>query len=473
MAKAKSNLTSDWAAPKAAVAAQHYLKTKHNMLRGFDSIDDFAVDETALDPKDKRGIEHHLINLRAALARHLWRKELYVGASVLDMLVFGAVRDNKADYGRDVLGSLSKASLSAGFIIFPLHSTGIAQPAGLFTKKVTRSALFQEAGFAVVAQGNGYETTIAAISEAMKGLDIRGALDVDGWHHHMQAGHLKWFTRNPLLVVKLTSVTGSYYENQFIYALKIRLINALLMMLAPFHGVGGSSKELPTTRRINNWQTLDIHHYLLGEAFKPAKPKARVEIDIRRVPMNLDAVDLAHLSDVPITIDPKALAQPKNKRRLAEMTLAIEAIERGYREHVILNRGPETANARVYRKLVLSLDWYRRSFSAAARDSEAIIALAVAFETLLSDFYAARVTEKIVARVGVCLKGDGAAPKYQAAVNTLFVKRGETVHLGNFTGAPDLLLARRAYGLCLTKIASLMPLTARKLDEPIRQLLGT
>jgi hypothetical protein len=161
------------------------------------------------------------------------------------------------------------------------------------------------------------------------------------------------------LVVKLTSVTGSYYENQFIYAIKLRLINALLMMLAPFHGVGANTKELPTTRQINNWQTLDIHHYLLGEAFKPATPKARVEIDIRRVPMNLNAVDLAHLSDVPVTIDPIAFAQLKNKKRLAEMTAAIEAIERGYREHVTLNRDQETANARVYRKLVLSLDWYR------------------------------------------------------------------------------------------------------------------
>jgi hypothetical protein len=99
--------------------------------------------------------------------------------------------------------------------------------------------------------------------------------------------------------------------------------------------------------------------------------------------------------------------------------------------------------------------------------------LAVAFETLLSDFFAKGVTEKIVARVGLCLKGNSTASKYQEAVNTLFVKRGETVHLGNFTGTPDLLLARRAYGLCLTKIAALMPLTVKKLDEPIRHLLGT
>ncbi len=71
------------------------------------------------------------------------------------------------------------------------------------------------------------------------------------------------------------------------YALKLRLINALLMMLASFHVVGGNTKDLPTTRQIDNWQTLEASiNYLLGEAFKPAKPHARVEIDVRRVPMN-------------------------------------------------------------------------------------------------------------------------------------------------------------------------------------------
>ncbi|MEI9988479.1 MAG: hypothetical protein WDM86_00425 [Rhizomicrobium sp.] len=469
---AKTNLKSDWHASHMALAAQTYLKNKHNMLEGFESIEDFAVDETSLDPKDKRGIEHHLINLRAALARHLWRKEVFVGVSLLDMLVFGAVRDNTADYGLEVLKRLSNASVSPGFIIFPLHSTGIVQPAPLSLATNVRFVLFKKPGFAVVAQGNDYTATLAGIGAAMKGLGIKGALDLDDWRHHMQAGHLKWFTRNPLLLVKITSVTGAYYENQFVYALKLRLINAMLMMLASFNAVGAKTKDLPTTRRINNWQTLDIHHYLLGEAFKPAKPNAHVEIDVRRVPMNLNAVDLAQLSDVPITIDTEALKLAKNTTRLTKVAAAITAIEQGYREHVMLPRDKKTANANIYRKLVLSLDWYRRSFSATARDSEAVIALAVAFETLLSDFYTPGVTAKIIARVGACLKGNSAAAKYQTAVQSLFDKRGKAVHLGGFDGTPDLLLARRAYALCLAKIVFLLPLTVKKANEPIRLLFG-
>lgn len=469
---AKIDLKTDWSPSQPARAAQNYLKNKHNLLRGFQSIDDFAVDETVLDPRDKRGIEHHLINLRASLARHLWRRDIFVGVSLLDMLVFSAVRDNKADYGLEVLERLGKASLSAGFIIFPLHSTGIAQPSIFQSAKNARFVLFKKAGFAVVAQGNNYNVTIDGIGAAMKGLGIKGALDLNDWRHHMQAGHLRWFTRNPLLLVKITSVTGEYYENQFVYELKLRLINAMLMMLASFNAVGGKIKDLHTTSKINNWQTLDIHHYLLGEAFKPAKPGARVTIDVRRMPMNLNAVDLAHLSDVPITIDPRALSQVQNKRRLVDMTTTIDAIERGFREHVTLSRNKPTPNARIYRKLVLSLDWYRRSFSATARDSEAVVALAVAFETLLSDFYARGVTAKIMTRVGVCLTGNSDAGKYQSAVQSLFDKRGKAVHLGGFGGTPDLLLARRAYALCLAKIVSLLPVTVNTTNEPVRSLLG-
>ncbi|MEN6543664.1 hypothetical protein [Parvibaculum sp.] len=468
----KIDLKAGWSPSKSAQAAQNYLKNKHNLLSGFESIDDFAVNETALDPKDKRGIEHHLINLRATLARHLWRKEIFVGVSILDMLLFEAVRDNMADYGLEVLERLGKASLSAGFIIFPLHSIGIAQPSIFQPKKNVRFVLFKKAGFAVVAQGNDYDVTIDAISAAMKGLGIKSALDLDMWRHHLQAGNLRWFTRNPLLLVKVTAVTGAYYENQFVYMLKLRLINAMLMMLASFNAVGSKTKDLRTTSRINNWQTLDIHHYLLGEAFKPAKPRARVRIDVRRVPMNLNPVDLAHLSDVPITIDPGALNQAQNKKRLAEIMKTIDAVESGFREHVTLGRNKPTLNTRVYRKLVLSLDWYRRSFSAMARDSEAVVALAVAFETLLSDFYTQGVTAKIIARVGVCLTGNSGAGKYQSAVESLFDKRGKTMHLGGFDGTPDLLLARRAYALCLVKIVSLLPLTVKTTNEPVKALLG-
>ncbi len=353
---AKINLKTDWSPPKSALAAQNYLKNKHNLLRGFESIDDFAVDETALDPQDKRGIEHHLINLRATLVRHLWRKDIFVGVSLLDMLLFEAVHDNTADCGLEVLKRLEKASLSAGFIIFPLHSIGIVQPSIFQSAKNVRFVLFKKPGFAVIAQGNDYTVTIDALGAAMKGLGIKGELDLDDWQHHMRAGHLRWFTRNPLLLVKITSVTGAYYENQFVYALKLRLINTMLMMLASFNAVGAKTKDLQTTHRINNWETLDIHHYLLGEAFKPAKPGACVTIDVRRVPMNLNAVDLAHLSDVPITIDPRALSQPQNKKRLDDMTTTIDAVERGFREHVTLRRNKPTPNTRVYRKLVLSLD---------------------------------------------------------------------------------------------------------------------
>ncbi|MEI9988453.1 MAG: hypothetical protein WDM86_00295 [Rhizomicrobium sp.] len=71
------------------------------------------------------------------------------------------------------------------------------QPAPLSLAKNVRFVLFKKPGFAVVARGNDYTATLAGIGAAMKGLGIKGALDLDNRRHHTQAGHLKGFTRNP------------------------------------------------------------------------------------------------------------------------------------------------------------------------------------------------------------------------------------------------------------------------------------
>lgn len=48
-----------------------FLKAKHNMLAQFDSVDDLVTDETKISDKDRSAIEHHILQLRAAIARTL------------------------------------------------------------------------------------------------------------------------------------------------------------------------------------------------------------------------------------------------------------------------------------------------------------------------------------------------------------------------------------------------------------------
>jgi hypothetical protein len=73
---------------------------------------------------------------------------------------------------------------------------------------------------------------------------------------------------------------------------------------------------------------------------------------------------------------------------------------------------------------------------------------------------------------GICLKGTAGARKYTRAVAELFGHRGAIVHQGRATGDLDLLMPRRAYILCLQRIASLLDSLPRESGSPIGDLLG-
>jgi hypothetical protein len=66
---------------KSIKQSETYLATKHNQLNVFASIDDLVTDEKKLPKSDRTAIEHHILNLRAAIARELWSHEIYVGRS--------------------------------------------------------------------------------------------------------------------------------------------------------------------------------------------------------------------------------------------------------------------------------------------------------------------------------------------------------------------------------------------------------
>ena len=75
---------------KSIQKSEAYLASKHNQLNIFTAIDDLVTDEEKLPESERTAIEHHILNLRAAIARALWSQEIYVGRSILDECVLGA-----------------------------------------------------------------------------------------------------------------------------------------------------------------------------------------------------------------------------------------------------------------------------------------------------------------------------------------------------------------------------------------------
>lgn len=431
-------------------------------------MEQLATDERKFSKKDREAVLHHLLQLRSTLARTLWKAGLYIGVSVLDEFVLEAAKTGQADICRRVLDDLQSAGIDRpGFVLYPLTEFGMEVPFLRSSPDLRDMAVFKEANFAVTAQTGTVETAYARMNEMAAALDITAVPDRSSFEHHIQAGNMKWITRNPLLLVRLSSHTGAYYENQFIYMLKIRIAAAMVVMLHALSvDAGITVNKFNSTAELSNFETLDIRHYLIGEATQADRP-----LNLRRVPMNVAALELARLSDLAVTLSTRTLARPELVALAWRLTPALRAVEDGYLRYVNLTSG-ERVHSRVFRRLVTAIDWYRQSFGSRTNEAEAIVALAVAFETLLTDFYAPGSVARLERRVGICLNQDPNVRQYQDSVVAVHKARSEIVHTGDGGRETDIRRAQAAFALCFLEVAARLDRLDRTMSDPVRELLG-
>lgn len=66
-------------------------------------------------------------------------------------------------------------------------------------------AVFREADFAVTAQTGSIEGAYARLNEMAAALGIMAVPNRSSFEHDVRAGNMRWMTRNPLLLVRLSS----------------------------------------------------------------------------------------------------------------------------------------------------------------------------------------------------------------------------------------------------------------------------
>ena len=427
---------ANWLAKQAA-AASIYASVEHA-----------ATDDEVGDTKWRRSFDHHLRFTRAGIARTLMRRDCFVGLSVIDDLIFQAVKAGRPDIVAEVINAIVGHQLhDPGMIVFPLHGFGIARPfADTVRSGVHPQLLLEAAGFCVMAQTNDIEKTIILLDDVRAPIGITHDFDGPGIRSYTAGDRLSWLHSNPIMAFRFNSYSHDPYENQLFYQLRMRTLTALLLIAslqAPcLDGEIGSD-------RANNQETLDINHYLRIEV----SPRLG-RLEAERIPRNVDALSLGEASDVDVRISLAGWNDQKAKGELDGYLATLRQIETGYLTHQILDRR-ETKEASLYAKLVRSLDYFRRSFRANVRPSERVIMLAIAFETMLTDSYSGGVTARIRRRAAACLQQAGMPQGLNGAVERLFDARGKFVHSG--FGPEDISLhdARLAYVACLTTVTRL------------------
>ncbi len=450
--------------------AQNFLTRKHNQLIAYDSIEHLVLEgEAALGASDYSGVMYHLLAVRAELAKVLWEAEVYIGVSIIDEFVFQSAKKASKKIVKDVLSDFSLTHVGkTGFVLYPIHGFGIERPPLLRNDPTLKSFYhFKRMGICLSPQSNSFEGALKQVSKMAASLDVCGQIDPSDLAHHTRAGTMDWFTRNPLMMVKIASHTGNYYENQFIYTLKIRIAAALISMLyALGTDKGYQVDKLTSTANINNWETLDIRHYLIGES---QDQKTR-PVDLRRVPMNVAALGLARLSDMTLSLNSKSLGLSFLKSADQRLSIALKIVESGYLTNVNI-ASSDKVRSRVFARIVTALDWYSQSFNARVTGDEAVVALAVAFETLLTDAYGKGVGARIKRRASICLKGKHGVRDYIASIVSVMNARGEIVHNGSTVQEADIVKSQAAFALCFEAIVNRLDSLPNTLDQPIGKIL--
>jgi hypothetical protein len=219
-----------------------------------------------------------------------------------------------------------------------------------------------------------------------------------------------------------------------------------------------------SSAKVNNWQTLDIHHYFALYDW----PNRKLELEGQCVPIHASRTTVTELSNLAIEVDPRYWR--RNADSGERVQDAIETLYTAYLRQRF-TRGHEDAVTRTVRRFFESVDYFRRSFHRSESEFTGMVSLSTAFEMLLTDHYGA-VKPTLVKRAKLLLRGARGTRTMQKAVGDLYESRSEMVHGGARDTVPDLVAARRAYVLCLVGLVERLPTLSRKSPTPVKDLCG-
>ncbi len=463
---ALSTLAKEISSTSAITQSIQFLRGRRGVLSNFDDVEEFALRADESRDHVLKACEHHLVRVRAAIAQRLWSRQVFIGVSVIDALVFRAIAASPNPV-KWVLEFIREGGLhSPGLVIYPVHSLGFLGVG--FFQAITGKRLryiSRPYGLALSPQTNSFKDTCAFLQDAARVLGVRLKLPMDLIEHWDRSRATKWLTSNPLMALKVHSFPGGYHENQFFLLNKLRFSATFIVMLTSLQPPLSRAVELDrlSSSRLNNHETLDLRHYIV---LFPHKGGRKLSGDC--VPMNLGRPALAAISDLGVEIDPVHWRRPRKLH--VRLHRALQAAQGGYFRHGLFNR--DDLPGRVYRQVVRSLTFFRRSFQQRESNDEAIVSLAVAFELLLTDHYLKGINKHIQKRLALALRGTPGTRALRKSVAALYAARSEIVHQGVTKQDLDVSMVRRTYVHAFMSVAEKLRRLPAVSGSPIGDILG-
>jgi hypothetical protein len=453
-----------------------YLLANGNELRTYPGIDVLAIFSDAeyapsgISPneiKKAKALIHHLTQVRSAFVKALWSREIFIGIDIIDELIFYGARDNNAkDLILECLTRIRDGRMNRpGLIVFPLHSFGVISAGPLYPlARGHLTIINNDSGYALFPQSNDLGRTLDQLQTAARALGIQKAVPRGLIEHWRLSRGAKWLERNPLLVVRANHLPGSYYANEHLLLNRVQSVVGMLSLLAALQPeVTDRVGYLLSSSRMNNWETLDIHHYLA--LFDAPTRKAALAGDC--VPIHGGRIEVSELAALGFEFDPKYW-----RRQLALGTELQVQVEKLYSAqlHQKVTRRKLNAQSRTVNRMFASLQMFRRSFVSSADDWTGRVALSTAFEMLLTDHYGA-VGPTLVSRSRALMRGKRGTRAMQRAIDDLYTSRSQLVHGAEQTASADMYLARRAYALCFLELSKRIGRISATTSQPIGDIV--
>jgi hypothetical protein len=457
-----------WSGRQTVGGSVNYLTTHRGELTAYGSPEDLGVAAYDEDSPDRvaRALAVNIQAVRNALLEELWRREIFVGVEVVDQLLFYAVKS--PDKPDPLLATLEylrdRRATRPGLVVFPLHSFGVLR-AGLFRGDTKQQAQFIDAnqGLAVTPQTNVLSQTIDFVERARREFRVHKPIDSELIEHWYRS-RAKWLERNPLLVIRMTTQRGSYFDTEPVVLSRVRAATARLAMISTFQS---SEPDRPSrlfsSARTNNWETLDIHHYIVFYD----NPARGGTLDGDCVPVQSRGSRIVELSDLSIEIDP---AFRGRRATMGKIDAAVAAVYRGHLAHMWRRR--RNAQTRTYDRFFASLSYFLRSFHNEGRSWAAAVSLATAFEMILTDQYSGGATRRLERRLGLVLRGIAGRLAYETAFAELYAARGDLVHAGTEPTGLDLHVAQQAFVRAFCVIAPRIDQLPLRTASPMVSLTG-
>lgn len=188
------------------------------------------------------------------------------------------------------------------------------------------------------------------------------------------------------------------------------------------------------------------------------------------IPMNVDNVVLTELSELVVDVYPKAWERCRKDVLVVEKV--IKNIETAYIASMF-NRDGCSPRQIVVRKVMRSSEYFCKSFSRFRRDSEAIVNLAIAFETLSTDFYAPNVVARMIERVSRACGTGREAEMRTASLLDLYKARSEIVHQGTNETNVDIKEAQKLFVDTFLFVGSRLEKVNASSRNPMQELFAS